>query len=431
MPVSEKQKKILAFPYSDYDGLISTGAVRTGKSEFSMIAAVDFVMRNYDGCNAIIAGKTVTSAVKNLIRPFMKLSYVRKKYSVTYNSNGNKMVVKYKGRENIFYVYGGGNRDSADFIQGLTACCAVIDEAVLLDENFVSQCLARLSIEGSKFFITCNPGSQENFIYTDYILKAEDKNLLVLSFELRDNPSLSEKTLKRYESSYTGSFYDKFIKGMWVNPEGLVYQIFDKTKHIASEELLNLAKPRPVIRRRAADNGATHTFTYVISVDYGITNPFAAILWAVNDSDGTSIAVKEFYYDCKEHNGLKKTDEELYSCLYNLSDGYDIDCVIVDPSATSFIETIHRHDYFEVHKANNSVIQGISYVTTAFSKGLIYISPKCDGLIHELGLYSWDEDSTCDAVLKVNDHACDSMRYFFYTYHRKHHGLSDEEEEDE
>lgn len=34
--ISDKQKKILAFPYSSYDALICDGAVRSGKTSIMM-----------------------------------------------------------------------------------------------------------------------------------------------------------------------------------------------------------------------------------------------------------------------------------------------------------------------------------------------------------------------------------------------------------
>ena len=48
MPISKKQRQILAFPFTSYDALIADGAVRSGKTSFMSIAFVDDAMRRYD-----------------------------------------------------------------------------------------------------------------------------------------------------------------------------------------------------------------------------------------------------------------------------------------------------------------------------------------------------------------------------------------------
>lgn len=41
MPISDKQKQIMAFPYSKYDTIICDGAIRSGKTVFMTLAFVD------------------------------------------------------------------------------------------------------------------------------------------------------------------------------------------------------------------------------------------------------------------------------------------------------------------------------------------------------------------------------------------------------
>ena len=68
--ISDKQKKILAFPYSPYDALICDGAVRSGKTSLMVVAFVDWAMREFSGQRFGICGKTVDSAGKNIIIPY-------------------------------------------------------------------------------------------------------------------------------------------------------------------------------------------------------------------------------------------------------------------------------------------------------------------------------------------------------------------------
>ena len=82
MPISEKQRKILAFPYTKYDALIADGAIRSGKTVFMMLSFVDDAMRRYNNQRFGICGKTVDSTVKNLIMPYISLTYAKDKYRI-------------------------------------------------------------------------------------------------------------------------------------------------------------------------------------------------------------------------------------------------------------------------------------------------------------------------------------------------------------
>ena len=71
MPISNKQKQILAFPFTKYDALIADGAIRSGKTVFMMVAFVDDAMRRFNNQRFGICGKTVDSTVKNIITPYV------------------------------------------------------------------------------------------------------------------------------------------------------------------------------------------------------------------------------------------------------------------------------------------------------------------------------------------------------------------------
>lgn len=398
--ISDKQLKILAFPYSKYDCIICDGAIRTGKTCILMIAFIDWAMRTFNNQIFAICGKTVTTAYKNIIYPYMHLSYAYSKYKLIYTRFDHKLVVQYKGRINTFYLYGAKDISSSEYIQGLTLAGALFDEVVILDRLFVEQAIARCSVQGSKLFMSCNPDSPCHWFYKEWICDLDRHNALYIHFELEDNPSLSSEKIEWYKRQYTGRFYDKFIKGEWVQADGLVYDVFDPDKHVLSTEYID-------------DIQKTKNGYYYISIDYGITNPFAALIWFMTDE--CAYCVDEYYYSPQEHNDKRLTDEEHYKNVLKLASGYNISDIIIDPSANSFKEVIRRHDDFSFRGAKNAVLEGISYTTTLLTTNRLFISESCEHLINELELYSWDTDAQSDTVIKENDHACDSMRYFAFT----------------
>lgn len=116
------------------------------------------------------------------------------------------------------------------------------------------------------------------------MLKAKEKNCLYLHFTMRDNPSLTPAILKRYETLYSGAFYERFVEGKWVAAQGLVYPMFGS--HLVAEP--------------PQDCGS-----YYLSCDYGTVNPFSCGLWG--EREGTWYRLREYYYDSRREGRQKRT----------------------------------------------------------------------------------------------------------------------------
>ena len=101
--------------------------------------------------------------------------------------------------------------------------------------------------------------------------------------------------------------------------------------------------------------------------------------------------------------------------LQGLIGNYPIEYIIIDPSASSMIETIQKYGDFVVVKADNDVLNGIQDVTKFLNAGVLAFHESCKNTFEEFEAYSWDEKSTVDAVLKENDHSMDQLRYFCRT----------------
>ena len=270
-----------------------------------------------------------------------------------------------------------------------------------MPQSFVEQALTRCSVRGAKFWFSCNPGSPKHWFYEEWILQKEEKNVLYLHFTMKDNPSLSEETLSLYERTFKGVFRQRYVLGEWVLADGLVYPNFNKDKHTFDDV--------PFIDERGNLKRGAECY---ISIDYGIVNPFAALLWVIYDN--VAYCWKEYYFNSKQEQ-RQLTDEEHYKKVEKLADNLVIQSIIIDPSATSFKETINRHDKFSCVNAKNDVINGIATFSSLLENGMIKINKDCTAFLSELGLYSWDKDAKEDTVIKENDHCCDSGRYFAYT----------------
>ena len=389
MPISQKQKQIMAFPFTSFDALICDGAIRSGKTAFMMLSFVDDAMRRYNNQRFGICGKTVDSTVKNIITPYIGLTYAQDKYSIKWRKSEKLLIVSNGEKNNFFEVFGGKDESSFMLIQGRTLAGVLLDEVALQPRSFVEQALARCSVAGSRLWFNCNPDSPQHWFYTEWIQHAKERNALHLHFQLEDNPSLDEAIIQRYNSLYTGVFYQRYILGEWVLAEGLVYSFGED----------NITDEIP--------KGAE----YYISVDYGTLNPFSAGLWSVTGSK--AVRIKEYYHDGRKTQ-KQLTDEEYCDAIEKLAEGLDIKRVIIDPSAASFIAALRKRN-FHTQQANNDVKDGIRRTAVYLRDGNIKIHRSCADAIREFGLYRWDEKATEDRVIKENDHAMDDIRYFCNT----------------
>ena len=388
--ISEKQLQILDFVVSDGLYLICDGAVRSGKTVFMSSAFIIWAMEHYDRTNFAICGKTVQSAERNVLKPLQENESLP--YTMTYKVSTKVLTVRCGAKENYFYIFGGKDESSYMLIQGITLAGILFDEVALMPRSFVEQALSRaISYEHPKYWFNCNPESPNHYFYKEWIENPKE-GTTHLHFLLEDNPILSPQMIERTKAMYSGVFYDRYIRGLWVIAEGIIYPMFGK-------ETIT-----PTVERKYS--------RYVISMDYGIQNPTAMLLWGF--CDGVWYQVDEFYHSGRETN-VQKTDQEYYEDLERLAGERYIDYLIIDPSATSFIALVKQKRRFRVKKALNDVINGIQNTALAIQQGKIKVNDCCKRTINEYGLYSWDQKATEDRPIKDNDHAMDATRYFVNT----------------
>lgn len=392
---SYKQQLVLSWwyptsKYSGCDAIICDGAIRSGKSFVMFISFILWSFASFVNQTFAICGKTVTSLNRNLISPMV--DYLNTNgFECDFKTSKNKLTIRFNKKTNTYYLFGGKDEGSAALIQGITLAGVLFDEVVLMPQTFVEQALARCSVNGSKFWFNCNPAYPNHWFYKNWVSQTQQKNVFYLHFKMQDNPSLSENIVKRYQSLYSGTFYERFVEGKWCVSSGLVYPMFNEKKHIISKLPVDFEK-------------------YYVSCDYGTVNPMSMGLWG--KMQGKWYRIREKYYSSKI-SGLLKTDEEYYQDLLDLVKGVKIEAVVIDPSAASFSQCIRHHNKFEVIAAKNDVNKGICNVTKALNSGTIYFHESCQDSIREFYLYRWDEVS--NSPKKLDDHAMDDIRYFVST----------------
>lgn len=389
---SKKQAEVLGWwcdAGSPYHAVICDGAVRSGKTMCMGLSFVLWAFYQFHGQTFAFCGKTIRSLKRNVVRPLMEWLQDAG-FSCKAVWSENYLDIRLGKQRNRFYLFGGKDEGSCALIQGMTLAGVLLDEVVLMPRSFVEQALARCSVENAKFWFNCNPESPSHWFYREWILQAERKRARYFHFTMEDNPALSPQVRRRYEQLYSGTFYQRFILGQWTAAQGLVYPF------MTVEQLCDV--PSGPAQR------------YVISCDYGTVNPSSFGLWGKYGE--VWYRVEEYYYDSRQV-GSSRTDEEHYEALEQLAAGREIDCVVADPSAASFLTLIRRHGRFRTVPACNQVVDGIRQVSSALRQGQIRICRGCVHSMREFSLYRWQEGR--DAPVKENDHAMDDIRYFVAT----------------
>lgn len=403
-PFSTKQLKVLKWwldpRVKHMDGIIADGAIRSGKTVVMSLSFVFWAMETFQSQNFGMCGKTIGSFRRNVVT-VLKLMLCSRGYKVKDHRADNLLVITKNGVENYFYIFGGKDESSQDLIQGITLAGLFCDEVALMPESFVNQATGRCSIEGSKFWFNCNPAGPYHWFKTNWIDKHKEKHLIYLHFTMKDNLSLSKRVKERYRSMYSGVFYQRYILGKWAVAEGLIYDMFDKAKHIINEAK-NALLPE-----------------YYVSCDYGTQNATVFLLWH-KTAKGTWVCEKEYYYSGRDKQ-KQKTDSEYADDLETFLNGISINAIILDPSAASFKAELKKRGY-RVKKAKNDVENGIRFVGTCLKGELIQFMDTCEYAQKEFAGYVWDSKASErgeDKPVKENDHVMDAVRYFCYTIIRK------------
>lgn len=386
---SPKQRQVMTWwcQGDRYDAIICDGAVRSGKTLCMGLSFICWAMTRFHGQQFGLCGKTIVSLRRNLL--FELLPILKELgFSCREVRSENLVRIRYQGHENRFLLFGGRDESSAALIQGITFAGVLLDEAVLMPRSFVEQACARCSVSGSKLWFNCNPQAPQHWFYREWIQQAEKRRTLYLHFTMEDNPALSPKIRARYQRSYSGVFYRRFVLGEWTAASGLVYDFFEPALH-------------------CRDAPAEPMEQYCVSVDYGTANPCSFGLWG--RKQGIWYRLEEFYYDSRRE-GRQKTDAEYVEDMKSLLRGRRAERIIVDPSAASFIQAL-RQAGFCVCKAENEVLDGIRITADALKSGRLVICPACRDCLREIGLYCWQEEGR-DAPKKEHDHAMDELRYF-------------------
>ena len=386
---SEKQIEVFKNAHARWN--ILSGAVRAGKTHVSYDLLLQKLRTLPDG-PVLLVGRTERTLQRNILDP------MRAKFH-SISSIKNPGVVDIFGRK--CYCVGASDERAVQKIQGLGLILAYCDEITTYPMSFWEMLKSRLDKPESTFIGTCNPESPSHYIKE--FLDRPDLDIYQKHFVIDDNPFLCKEFVENLKKEYTGFWARRYLQGEWCISEGAVYSIFDPAMHIINE---------------LPEQG---TRNYYLGIDYGTTNPTAALL--LGDYNDKLIVIDEYYYDSKK-TSKPLSDSEHAINIKNFVTGRYPQRIFIDPSAASLKIALQQKNLTQISPADNDVISGIRTVANLFTnKQLFILKDKAPNLIRELYSYSWDTDycekTGTDRPISRDNHACDALRYIINTHFKR------------
>lgn len=181
IPLSLRQRKAFVWwarrEYEDYAAIICDGAIRSGKTLAMGMGFFFWAMACFSDRQFALCGRSVGALRRNLLETVLP-QLRRLGFACEEKRSEKLLIVRRRGRENRFYLFGGANEASAALIQGMTLAGVLFDEAALMPRSFVEQASARCSVEGSRLWFSCNPEGPNHWFYREWVCRAEEKRAL-------------------------------------------------------------------------------------------------------------------------------------------------------------------------------------------------------------------------------------------------------------
>lgn len=328
---------------------------RLGRQEFGLICAPTYKMLR-DATQ-----RTLFEMMRNLGIEF------------EHHKGDNHVTIPSTGHEIIFR-----SLDDPDNLRGPNVAYTWVDEAAYISAEAWRIVKGRTRVgDLQQAWITGTPKGR-NWIWEEWVRDADDQHPLY-RFRTDENPTLD----KDFATSlgYEGRFAEQELGGEFVSFDGLVYDMFDRERHV-----------------RVVDTEGWRT---VNGVDVGARNP-TVVLELKIAGDGRMHIAQEHY-----QRGMGST--AILNLIEQAADESQPDFIYIDPSSAAYIDDLQAEGY-PAEKADNDIQMGIQRVTTAFADGLT-VDPSCINTIAEFESYQYPDNGGDKPHKNQNDHCMDALRY--------------------
>lgn len=197
---------------------VKTGATRSGKTyqDYFLIPKRLLAVAGKEGLNVIL-GNTRETIRRNILLPMQSM------YGAEYVSN-----LRVDNSCDMFgqrvFCLGADNANRVDKVRGSSIKYCYGDEVTTWNQDVFDMLKSRLDKPYSVFDGTCNPAGPQHWFkkFLD-----SDADIYQQAYTIDDNPFLDPDFVANLKREYSGTvLYDRYIKGLWVAAEGVIYKLF-------------------------------------------------------------------------------------------------------------------------------------------------------------------------------------------------------------
>lgn len=368
------------------------GSVRSGKTHVSLWAAPIVIGTQPIDYKYLMFGKTINTLKNNCLTALDDITFGSFEYNLTTKSS------YFDGH--IGRLEGAADARSEGKLRGDTLGFSLGDEVTLCEEEFFAMLLSRLSRRNAKLIVTTNPDNPTHWLKKNYIDRAGEIDLEYRHFSIEDNIFLPEDYVDNIKKEYTGVFYDRFIRGLWVAAEGAIYRIFSDNR-----ERYFTDKPE---------------FGFInVGVDFGGNNSDHAFCATGIAHDYSKIVVLR----TEKHKATNTSPAELYKMFGKFAEAVTqrygaINRVYCDSAEQVLINGLRAAypQYSFANSIKNDVVDRVRCATGLMSSGRFSLTPDCETLDRALCDALWDSKKLDDTRLDDGTTDIDTLDAFEYSF---------------
>lgn len=259
-------------------------------------------------------------------------------------------------------------------------------------------------MQGAKLWFNCNPDTPNHWFYTEWVKKADERKALHLHFLMSDNPILTPEQLENADRQFSGVFHDRYIKGLWVSAEGVIYKQF-------------------------ADNPALYVIDTVpddilfanIGFDFGGNgSAHAGICTGFSRRFGKIVVLDEYYR--KEVITPKELEDDVVAFIRRCQARFNVPEAYFDNAETTLLRGIkcrcaEEQLPVQIRNAKKTEILGrIRLTNMIMSQMRFQVISGCKNFIAALSTAVWDKDPTEDIRVDDGNYNIDSLDAFEYSF---------------
>ncbi len=324
---------------------------------------------------------------------------------VKYNGSERKYTF-WNGSQVLFWpLVGSDAKRQRHRLRSLNLGFAVLEEVTGLPEATVLEILGRLRRQNSsrQAYGSCNPDSPSHYLH-DWFIDDPRPGYKLVKSNTYNNPFLPPDYIRALEASLGPEMASRYLRGEWVNFEGLVYKDFLRETHVIA--------PFPVKVGGLTPEGRTITHRWR-ALDFGGANPHA-VLWFAEDDAGQVFVTAEWF--------------EAQVDLGEVADALNGDPageIYRDHDVADSLTLQNKYGVLHLRPARKEKMPGINTVQSFLKPSAPGFPPRlrifntCKNLIREIGRYKWPEGTDArdpgNEPVKKDDHALDALRYGLHT----------------